>query len=1083
MSQSSGENNQNEPGSGQYNEKNPELSGEDTGKKKGSGYTLKDVIKKKQGIEQGTYAEKKHRAGKRRYFKRIFSGFLVTLFIFLVAGYFYVTSPDFLEPFIKNQFEKMSSGKIHFKVKQASLFRGFIFEDIEILSGPDFDYKPLLQMKKLSLLYNLYGFWSGDFGVHEVGIHQPRIYLYQKNDTWNVQTLMKPGEPEKKEPEKESESEPGEMPEKISLPFSVRAFFKFVLEDFHLKVESDASNTNPIQVGVKNFTFKTHILTQKISEIPLNVSAVKLIDTFLVQLNPDKVIDIYFSNPTASTDTPFNLHWLLAYDGESQKPGFISQLKIGHNNIPVRFKGKHLLPLDLAIDYDLRYAPEQDRLNLSFFRMGLLKQKWLQMSGKIDQATDPDNMNIDLKITESDINLTELYPHYRNFTGDHSMRFGGHLSLAPLTIQGPVNTLFIDGKLQLRNVYAYMPGMPVNIPYFKMYYETKLALDKKEGIPLEYANAGYDGSLNGSTLKARINYIPAEKVFAGIYVYNFNPSPFSSGMARGLFNVNFTVQGRSENHLTANATVYSNSFFYVLDRAKSGTNRFRFDLNANIHSPDMQFKYININVPTVNMSLKNEEQRKALYLNSNAKVTMVNTGATNMNLRYDMNEFTINVQNLYPTLPEKFQESLADAKDRMQQDVTLRGSTSVNMLGNRQHIVHNTRFFIDDFGIDDIELHANVTMWPHLIKIKGVGLSGLNYALAMDVTGELREGWVEEPVPQSEGKTRKVKAMIPDVHLDLKFSKKQREKIFRENSIEGTVNLKAHMKGQTAQGTFIIDKFYFDDGRFTRVNNVNMEFPFLHKLDLKKTLNLTAANKERIIKNYNFSEPFNFTIESVEVEHPTTPNQSFKLIYPNSKYPGFGATMVYEDNVFKINALQFFMFNGLVSGQDILFNVGRGRPDEMEYMAQLQIKDIDLKQLIPDQKAEAIQDGTIRTDMFVVGNRLDQPIENMRGYVSVYKIGEEFGKQALKVVKPDSGVLIDAAIDNSIIVKKVDLDIKEGLVYAQIIYQKGWIGSIIGPAGESIEQERIPIPEFMQRAGKEAEVYKLEEDKKNQPDA
>ena len=53
------------------------------------------------------------------------------------------------------------------------------------------------------------------------------------------------------------------------------------------------------------------------------------------------------------------------------------------------------------------------------------------------------------------------------------------------------------------------------------------------------------------------------------------------------------------------------------------------------------------------------------------------------------------------------------------------------------------------------------------------------------------------------------------------------------------------------------------------------------------------------------------------------------------------------------------------------------------------------------------------------------------------------------------------------------MDLKDGLVYAKLVYNKGLLANIIGPEGEQLVQERIPITEFLQRAEKEANVYQV----------
>lgn len=1079
----------------QYKEKDPDHKGSLQSSIKNFFNSLKakftNLLSKNKSISSESelgekeYPSDEEKKSKNRYLSislRVMKYFSLALIVIIVIAYFYVTSSSFLEKTIPEVFSSVSNGKISLKVKLASLFRGFEFEDIEILSGPDFDHKPLLKMKKLSIRYNVYGFFTGDYGVLEVGIYKPRFYMIQRNDIWNVETLMKPSEKKEEEPEEEAEEEleedSGEA-EDIHLPFDLQIFFKFILDDFHISIDgSDKGNSAPMEFGMQNFTFKTHVLTKEFSTIPAGLGALDIVDTFLVQLNPDKPLDIYFKNPLASTKTPFDMHWLLALDSSGENPRFLTTLKIGHDNIPVTYSGRHLAPLGIDIRYNIHYSPLDDKLKIGYFRFQFLNDTWINLTGQINQATKPDQMKMYIELDESNINLNKLYPYYVKFTNDRSIRFRGNMSLAPLVIEGGMNDLNIDGKFKMKNVYVFAAGMPISIPYFNLYYNTKLNLNKEEGLPVIYAKAGWRGNLNGAGLKADLHYIPEEKVDAGIYVTGLNPSIYSNGMARGNVNLAFTVRGESENHLKSNITLNIPWLIYTLDRGKSGINRINFTTGIKIDSPSMEFKQVKIDVYKMGFWLKNEKYKKAVWMNASNKVNM-NTQSGNMDIHFKLYNLSANVIQLMPTLTAALSESAETAADMLKRDIILKGQTRVGIRGNTQKIDHETNFIIEDFDISDLWLKAKVGIYPHQILLTSITLDGLNKALAMNVHGNLTEERVKK-TDEETGKIEYTTEMVPDIKLDLKFGKEKKEKIFQENSIKGNLGLNVHVYKNIAKGNLFIDHFYFDDGNLTKVNNVNLKFPFLHQIELRKVLNLTAANKERIIKNYNFTEPFNFTIESVEIPHPIkdeSEKESFKILYSTQNYPGFGATMYYKDNVFRMPAMQINILNGIISGKDILFNVGRGKPKDMEYLAQIQVKDLDLKQLIPPNKAKAIKDGIIRMDMFFVGDRLDQPIENMHGYISVYKIGEEFGKQGLKVIKPNSAWVVDKAIDNSIIVKKMEMDVKEGLVYAKVVYRKGIVGTMfISPQGDQILQDRIPIQEFMQRASKEAKVYSRKKD-------
>ncbi|MCS6984506.1 MAG: hypothetical protein NZM25_05180 [Leptospiraceae bacterium] len=1006
--------------------------------------------------------------------RRLFLGFLISLLLVIAGLYFYVTSPAFLEKTITNAVAQATNGRISLKVTQASLFRGFVFEDIALFATPEFGEKPLLRLESLKLLYNVYGFWTGEFGVLEVGIYRPQIYLKQLKDQWNIQALLKPSEKkEEKIREKEKEEEKEEVREKITLPFSVRAFFKFVLEDFAIEVDGeDRSNTKPLAMGIKNFTFRLYFLTKKFHTIPAEpIEFSDLIDSLYVNLNPQESIDVYLRSPTARGEFPLDLHFLLAYGEE--KGNFISKVKIGHENLPLKYQGRHLLPLGFRIQYDMSYDPEKDFFKINQFQIKVLRQLWLSLEGHIAQLAKPSQTQMDIKLKESDIRLDEFLTYYRTFTSDRKLTFGGKISLAPLTITGKLDDLLVAGMLSLKKVYARLPQLQIQIPFFDLSYEARANLIEKKKIPLKYAKAGYKGELNGARLEASLLYEPQNKVDVGVLVKNLNTAVFTQGALSGIFHLNFNIQGPSENKLSSLLTLESPSFYYMADRAPSGVNRLYAEVQTNISSPTMAFQEIDVSLPKIYLSLQNKEKRHALLFEATSQLRIK---PRDIQLFFNLGELRLHLRNLQPTLTEKNREALETLTQVIRQSIVLRGSTTVGIKGNQQKIEHATNLILEDFGISDIWLKAGIGIRPGLIDISTVSLEGIRNTLNMQLTGTLKEGNVESIDPNDPNKIIQKKGMAPDISISFHIERPKAEKIFQEVALAGSFSLKANLRNNIAKGNFAIKDFTVSSPTFA-VNQVNLNFPFEHNLLLLKPLNLMAANKERIIKNYNFAEKANFTIQSVEIPHPTQPGKKFQLIYPQGSYPGLSAVMRYDNNVFQMPYMQIYMLNGLISMQDVVFNLGRLNPKEMEYLVQLQIKDLDLKKLIPPDKAKAISDGSIRMDLLFSGSRLDQPIENLTGYVSIYKIGEEFGKQALKVVKPDSGGAVDFVVDNSILVRRMDLDIKEGLVYARVIYQKKIFGQIISPAGDQILQERIPIPEFMQRAGREVQVYQKEKEK------
>ena len=1008
-----------------------------------------------------------NRTGRGHYLK---IGFL-SLFILIILAYNIIFIPSVFEKIIKNQFEKRSNGKINLHVAKSSLLRGFSIENLEILSGPDFNNKPLFKIDKLNFLYSVYGFFAGDFGFHEIGFYNPVVYLYHKDGIWNSSTLMKKSEnvvEEEKKPETETKSSPG-----FSLPVQVRGFIKIVLQNFTLTVtDLNPGGKDTFEAGLRDFTLRTYIITKKFSYVPYSLAATDLFKSIIVNLDPQKTIDIYFKNQNTRLKSPLDLHWLLTFDNNIKKEGFYSKLIVGHQNIPVEYKGKHILPLNFGMDYDIRYDPDSDIMDLKYFRLSFLDNIWMNLNGMVQKPADSSKTKFFLKITNSDIDIGKIFPYYQAFTKSNDLEFKGNISLAPLSISGPLNNLLLDGKLSFYKLNVNMGSKNINFSYFDLYYNT--IVDKnleKSLIPkVREAKIRWEGNFNKAPLGAEIAYKINENINISAYIKKFNPEPFSSDKVSGLFNVDIHVKGKTEKNLTSTLEVSSPYFTYYIDRGISGINQLDFYLKSNILFNGEGYDSLQLNAPEITFRLRNEKNRKAFSLNAAMDMTKNSDG---MNVKFNIADMTVNIKNLKSTLPEVYQEKVESLADKSEKDIRINGLTVYQKNGEQMQTENKTRFYVDDLDIDDVVFKTKIIQNADMISIPNMTLTGLNDALDASLKGSLTHEYrnIEAESKQGIVKEEKQLTWIPDVKYSFKLGKGAKTRIFKGQTLEGFFDLTGNAKDFLINGNLLVNKLYYDNGNFTRVNNMNINFPFSHDRHFKKKLNLTAANKERLIKNFGGDFKFNFTIDSIEIPNPSRIKEPLKIIYPGGEFSGLSAALRYKDNVFEMPMMQIFMLNGLMTIQDTIFNVGTGKSSQMEYRALMKIKDIDLKQLIPIDKAASIKDGKISADALLTASSLKNILADTSGYVSIYKIGRQFANQGVKIVMPDSSPLISLIVDEWTIVHKFDFEIKEGLAYIKILYTKGLVGNLFGLEGNEIAQERRPIAELFQKAGEEVKIY------------
>jgi hypothetical protein len=432
---------------------------------------------------------------------------LIVLVVLAIAGLSMYLTPQRAERLIVEQFNARSYGDISLKVRKFGLLSGFEIEDLHIRNGEEFNRTPFVEIKKIVCDYSILPMLIGNVRIREIGIYQPRIYLKEKNGVWNAARLMKPGEPSKKK-EEEPEEAKGPTPEEISLPLSVEFLFKFILDDLRVYAEGGGMKTS-----LEGLTFGIDIWVPPFKKIPLSTKAVSILERMNIELNPREELDVRFVSEAAEVSPPLVVHWKLNYKKQTNpedKPYFESRLRLGTYRTPVRFKRVHLAPLSFLVSYDLAYEPSRDYLNLNHFTVSFSGNKLLSLAGEVRDVTK--SQRFDIRMVESSIPLTDLYPYYRSVTGDRSMRFAGNISLYPFTVKGDPKNIDVDGQVRIGNLYFRNPAIEARVPSLVLGYAVRMrgndvALLSDLKIPhFDYVlNRGKSGD-NGLAFSLNANY-------------------------------------------------------------------------------------------------------------------------------------------------------------------------------------------------------------------------------------------------------------------------------------------------------------------------------------------------------------------------------------------------------------------------------------------------------------------------------------------------------------------------------------------------------------------------------------------------
>lgn len=474
---------------------------------------------------------------KKLIFKIVFIGIPCLLVAVLLSGLLFIyffTTPQRVETLAVNTFSSISSGTLSMNVVSFSPCSGFVIENIIIRNGPEFNESVLLSIDRFVLDYSFFAVLTGSIRIPEIGIYNPSLYIEQKGDKWSPAVLMKTGPAEEKDDKVEDEiddkekDKPDDPSDSISLPLAVDVFVNFILENLNVEVKGEEFNAS-----AEGLNLKAGVDIPPFKEVPLSLQAVSILRYMDFHLNPANKISFEYSSEEAELSSPLMLSLSLLFDRDGE-PGavFESSLDFGVHQAPVRFQQTHLAPLSFKISYDLYYDPMKDLVTLNYFEVTFQKSKWISLAGTVKEASA--SPAIDLRMNESFIALDELYPYYVNFTGDRATRFGGSLSLYPLTIRGG-SDVDLKGALNGKGVYFSSPDFGISMPGLNLEYEVEkndeeIILGKKFNLPgFRYTLEGERSGANSISASADLS---SSHDFSEIKINRFSLRFFSPSSGR-----------------------------------------------------------------------------------------------------------------------------------------------------------------------------------------------------------------------------------------------------------------------------------------------------------------------------------------------------------------------------------------------------------------------------------------------------------------------------------------------------------------------------------------------------------------------
>ncbi len=996
--------------------------------------------------------------------KQIWSYNLVKIFIMFFILYKLIFNPLTGKFIIKKGFSSISPAKLELDVQKFSLFYGIELHNLQLQT----EQTPLLKVSRLAVLYNLPMLFLGRVKISEIALKNPEIYLKKQNNKWNFETAFPSEEKKEEEPEQESNSSLSE----INFYLPVSAFFYFHINNLSTTVEIEEKE-NFTYAQIKNFSLSTQLDTFRFNKIPLSLDALKSLEIFEFTLNPDQVVQVFYKDKEQTLDTELNLKLLLKKEPLSKKEIYSSQMLFAPNKFLVQTQKGKEISLNFEVGYDLNFEPTLDELKLKNLRILFEKEKWLYGEGAITKLSS-DTPDIDFVVHESNINLSSLSSNLRSIPSLSQVSLGGNLSLAGISAKGDIDHLYVNGKILGSKIFFNDGKVNHSIPKLNLIFFSHLNLSDKavstekdlipilENFKLEILNIVY----NGIELKLFGEVQPKSKVDLTLDISNVFLESFVKDLS-GNVKLHSHISGNKLSYLNLDIKTEINGLKYKIGRGVSGYQKILISL-ATVIDLAGGFKFEDMQIEPLDISLWNENKEKAISLVSHVDLDM----KSDLKLSIQGLKLSGNMTKLLPTLPLGLKNVISAVRSSLGNELNLGGNLSYESLKQKDHILLNlTGSFpaieLKDLHVDlDLNLHKDKAQ---TLELNQFHLDGFEKKLKADCKGKFYKPFTANP-PYGD-LTGFFKGNFTLESKDYKY-------VLKGISFKGDLDLDLEINQNLISGKLHTQDSYFKIANPCpnepcvnyQINGLHLDIPFVHDVLDKTTENLIQGNKENFVQNYGHTQDSNFWIQSISGPHPAKPNISVEFISPKNGYPGLSGRLDYKENFLVLDNLRIFSLNGTVFGRDILFNVGSGNPEEMQFAGVFQIRDLDFKELLDEKAKQKIDDGKIRADLNFSGKNLTDPIGNMELYFTIFQIGKDFGNSVVNIVSPTN--IITDFIINSYSVNKVEIELSKGLVYAKVQFDKTLVNKLFFQIeGDRIKQERIPLASFLNRAKNELEAY------------
>ncbi|MCB1173881.1 MAG: hypothetical protein KDK39_09960, partial [Leptospiraceae bacterium] len=907
----------------------------------------------------------------------------------------------------------------------------------------------------------------------------------------------------------------------IELFVEVRAYLKISVEGLNIYIKSDgqsppgdasapAATVRPQAWSLALEDLELHLgfLSRPFHTIPKDIRALALIDTLMLALNPARPVQIDFQ-ADRRLKGPLQLQLMLYHESADQSfphdnpapSAFALRLLLDSSRLAIYNRAGGLVGHSgLKLRLDSSFAPDRDQLVLHELSLRYREQLWLALRASLSNISVPER-HLALHFARTHINLADVNQVLANLNTSALEKpwMGGQVYLDQLGIAGPLDQLRLQGQLRADEVFFEAGGRQ---QLRRLFLPLQAELDLYHDVlPLQKPTAYRDSprpafgllrflhlpdlqiAYNGAELRGSADLRAAQGLKADLEIRNFDWAHYFADLIQGRSTARLQITAPLDfGFLDFNARIQMAQGRYFFKRSRSqphnldleGQGRLGFDspFTVDLHKVKLVGRALN--------------GQRLLDLSGASRLSF----GKDSSYRMQVHALNVYKDRLIAHMPGVLQDQLGELRPYLAEGLALRTNTSIQS-GAVLRIQGKTSLQLPDLHLTDLELSHNLGITEKGIDLQSLTLQGLKNSLVASVQGKL-------------SRANKDSEYRPDVSVKFRLAQQEFLKVHDNIRLQGSLKADFSIKNNLIAGNLRARDLdlAFANGNCQaaqketcqnwNLHGLNLALPVQHQLGNVRLVSVSENPAREYAQIANQSGTRNFSLKALYSSHDPRgayrPGGFYYLGSPaETERPGIEAYLRYSGNILLIEQLMARLFklqrqpdnttvwqsSGMINGRDVFVNLANLKSKHMQAGLRLQIKNLDLEPFLPESQSS--YDGIISGDVSARVNSFHEPLNNMNGILSIYRISREFSGFVTRIIMPAQVVAM--IVRNTVEIPGIKVELNQGLVYSAVQVRRAHIfpGIFVAPGADEIKQERMPLARFLQKARDEVRTLDVQE--------